>query len=433
MIRPVGFGKTYLLSRLIEENNWSDVVYFYPTTVVKMQSLQDMCNKDIRYISYNKLARLSDTDELHNFKEGTLFIFDESTFVCGTKTFAAFKELCSYYETICYFIGSSANQLRKDGTDVTEAAFRSHSISYYDLNIGIKEGIYSKISYYLCNFELNEMTESITAGLESQETWGSYNSEFKSKYSEYLKNKVLKASNIFGASRIYRKGVNECISKEDQRYMRFLAYFYSEEIMEKQCVSLKKDFKEAFPDKTVNIIKILSKQDIDSLYSLSITPNTIDIIVSTGSLQFGYHDSYLKGVILFRSTDSEIVFSQSALRGMSVVNDYGTLIFDMVGNSYKAHKRHFKGEKISIVRLPNSGGKGYISPYNINLYSTESDVDTIFNIVELDRIKKALKLEKLVEQGIVPIQIACKELGLSNEKGYYFFIESIKDVKSILA
>ena len=67
------------------------------------------------------------------------------------------------------------------------------------------------------------------------------------------------------------------------------------------------------------------------------------------------------------------------------------------------------------------------------MYSTESDVDTIFNNVELDRIKKALKLEKLVEQGIVPIQIACKELGLSNEKGYYFFIESIKDVKSILA
>ena len=432
MVRPVGFGKTYLLSRLVEENEWSDVVYFYPTTVVKLQSLKDMCNKRIIYISYNKLARLAESPkDLYKFKKNTLFIFDESTFVCGSKTFIAYSKLCELYESSCYFIGSSANQLRKDGIDVTEKAFKNHSVSYYDLNMGIKDNIYSKISYYFCNFRLDDMLEEVSTELVNQDSWSSSDSSFKSKYQDYLKNKILKVSNVIGASSVYKNGINKCILKERQNYMRFLVYFYSDDILEKQCKSLKEDFISAFPGKTINIMKVLHKQDLNELYNLSVSDNTIDLIVSTGSLQFGYHDKDLTGVILFRSTDSEVVFSQTALRGMSVVNTYGTLIFDMVGNSYKAQKRYFKG--IKMIRLPNSGGTGYIEPYNIELFSTQQEVDSIFNNVELDRIKKAIKLEPLIKKNIIPIQVACKELGLSSKESYDFFMSSIEDVKSLLA
>lgn len=433
MVRPVGFGKTYLLSKLVEKYNWSDVVYFYPITVVKLQSLKDMCSKKITYISYNKLARLSESNELYSFRKGTLFIFDESTFVCGSKTFTAYTKLSEYYKDTCYFVGSSANQLRKDGIDVTEKAFKGIGVSYYDLNMGIKEGIYSKINYFLCNFELDSILEGAENKLSLQGFWSSMSTPSKVKYTKYLKNKILKSSNLVGASAIYRKGILQCISEEHQRYMRFLVYFYSQDALDKQCKKIKEDFTNAFPNKNINIIKVSDNRAVSSLYELDVIPDTIDLILSTGSVQFGYHDNMLTGVILFRSTDSEVVFSQSALRGMSVANPHGTIIFDMVGNSYKASERYFKGESIPRIRIPNSGGNGYIDPYNIHFYSTEQDVSSIFNNVELDRIKKAIKLEKLINNGIVPIDVACKELGILSEKGYYSFMDSIKEAKSLLA
>lgn len=242
MVRPVGFGKTYLLSKLVEKYNWSDVVYFYPITVVKLQSLKDMCSKKITYISYNKLARLSESNELYSFRKGTLFIFDESTFVCGNKTFTAYTKLSEYYKDTCYFVGSSANQLRKDGIDVTEKAFKGIGVSYYDLNMGIKEGIYSKINYFLCNFELDSILEGAENKLSLQGFWNSMSTPSKVKYTKYLKNKILKSSNLVGASAIYRKGILQCISEEHQRYMRFLVYFYSQDALDKQCKKNKRRF-----------------------------------------------------------------------------------------------------------------------------------------------------------------------------------------------
>lgn len=68
MVRPVGFGKTFLLGRLVDGFMWSRVLYFYPNSVVKMQSIRDVSKGKVTYISYNKLAR-----SMGNIANGVFF------------------------------------------------------------------------------------------------------------------------------------------------------------------------------------------------------------------------------------------------------------------------------------------------------------------------------------------------------------------------
>lgn len=439
MVRPVGFGKTYLLGRLVDGFMWSRVVYFYPNSVVRMQSIRDVCSGKVLYVSYNRFARsvgnisngqflaelgISETSDI-------LFIFDESTYVGGEKTSIAFKELYDTYGSDNYFVGSTANAIRDGGSvDITERYFGGNGLAYYDVNMGMRDGIYSPIKYYLCSFL---MRDGLVERLESQDSWKGMSEESRGKYREFLKNRVVGASTFTGADRVYRKGVEASVPVERRSYMRFIAYFYSKGIMDAQCTAMVDDFRQAFPDKGVVVHRVISKEDVQELYKLKPVSGRIDIIANSGMVQFGYHDTELTGVIMFRSTDSDIVYGQSSLRGLSVMNEWGTLIFDMVGNSTKARERYFKGEKIPIIRIPNSGGSGYIDAENIELYSTEEDVNALYNVVELDRIKKAFKLEKLIKVGIIPIEVACRELGLKDSDLYAGFMKSIEGMRDLIA
>ena len=51
LVRPVGFGKTYLLSKLAEDKKYKTIVYFYPNTTVRMQSIGESCSRTHKVIS----------------------------------------------------------------------------------------------------------------------------------------------------------------------------------------------------------------------------------------------------------------------------------------------------------------------------------------------------------------------------------------------
>ena len=177
MVRPVGFGKTFLLGRLVDGFMWSRVLYFYPNSVVKMQSIRDVSKGRVTYISYNKLARsMGNIANGVFFKElgisetnNILFIFDESTYVGGEKTSVAFKELYETYKEDNYFVGSTANAIRSGGSvDITDKHFGGNGLSYYDVNMGMRDGIYAHIKYYLCRFL---MRDRLIKQLVSQDSW----------------------------------------------------------------------------------------------------------------------------------------------------------------------------------------------------------------------------------------------------------------------
>lgn len=443
LVRPIGFGKTYLLMRLATEYKFNYVFYFYPRESVRVQSLESYTGSSRRivYVSYNKLARYTELIEDGTFLKTLgvpvdvsrcLFVFDESHYIGGDKTSIAFTKLYEKYGKKNLFVGSTATALRRDGVDVTAKYFKGSVVFYYDANMAISDGLYKRPKCFKCIFDVESEEKDILSVVSNQPAWGRMSSVARNGYSMFIKNKLLKASVIHGAGNTYKKGIESSLAPSEREYLRFLVYFYSYEILDSQKDTLMTDFKMAFPDMKVNIHVVNDHESLYKLKDLKVEKGVIDLILNVDMVSLGYHDSALNGVIMFRSTDSDTVFGQNCLRGLSIVNSYPTLIFDMVGNFYKASKRYYDGEKEKGIRIVNTGGTGYIESCNIDVVSFESDISSVLDVTELDRIKKAFKLDVLVQKGIMPISVACKELGLPSSELYYGFIEHVKPVRKYL-
>lgn len=49
-------------------------------------------------------------------------------------------------------------------------------------------------------------------------------------------------------------------------------------------------------------------------------------------------------------------------------------------------------------------------------------MDSIYDLTQIDRLKRALKVDVLVKKGVMPLDVACKELALKDVLMYDDFI-----------
>lgn len=428
LVRPVGFGKTYLLAKIAGNRKFSEIVYFYPNVTVRMQSIGENCSREIHYVTYQMLARQFNTIESGEFvrrilgrdvRRGILFIFDESHFIGGDKTSEAFLRLYNTYREGNYFIGSTATSIRGNKLDVTTEYFRGIQPFYYDTNSGMADDLYNPIKCVYCNFNVSSLAVN---ELNKNSEYAKLSESTKSKYQKFILNKTMRVSRINNAYEVYRSSIINTIPKEQRGYMRFIVFVASYSIMDFQKNYLYEDFREAFPDKDINIIEVRTSEDLEKLSNLCEEDGRIDLIMSVDLLQHGYHDGKLSGVIMLRSTTSEKVFSQSTLRGLSVINNHSTLVIDMLGSHSKIENLKFSSYEEPNYSFRNSGGKGYVDKKYINIQSISTDVDSIYDLTQIDRLKRALKVDVLVKKGVMPLDVACKELALREESMYDDFI-----------
>lgn len=429
LVRPVGFGKTYLLARLAEDREYSAVVYFYPNVTVRMQSIGECCSKEIYYVTYQMLARQYNSIESgefirkvtgRNIDKGILFIFDESHFIGGDKTSEAFLRLYNTYREGNYFVGSTATSIRNNKLDVTTEYFKGIQPFYYDTNSGMADGLYYPVKCVYCNFNVSSVA---VHELNKNKDFNSLSEDKKAKYQKFILNKTMKVSRINNASEVYRNSIMDTIPEEHRRYMRFIVFVSSYDIMNFQKLYLYEDFRQAFPDKEIRIVEVKTLEDVENLADLGEEDGRIDLIMSVDLLQHGYHDEKLSGVIMLRSTTSEKVFSQSTLRGLSVINDHSTLVLDMLGSHSKIENLKFSTFEEPSYRFHNSGGKGYLDKKYIKVQSISTKMNTVYDLTQIDRLKRALKVDVLVKKGVMPLDVACKELALKEEVLYDGLIE----------
>lgn len=154
--------------------------------------------------------------------------------------------------------------------------------------------------------------------------------------------KELSSENFFDEAVIYNKDkvIMDTCSKylKDTSYMKFMWFFPTKSVLNKQHKEVIKDFKKAFPKHDINFIIINSdyeyKSNIELLDTLTSRPNTIDIIFCIDMLNMGYHVNNIDGVGMMRSTDSSIIYIQQIGRCISTtdVDDRPKIIFDFVDN-----------------------------------------------------------------------------------------------------
>lgn len=428
LVRPVGFGKTYLLSKLADSEKYSKVVYFYPNVTVRMQSIKETCHRDIVYVTYQMLARNYNNIESREFikrligetDKGILFIFDESHFIGGDKTSEAFLRLYDTYKEGNYFVGSTATSIRKNKFDVSTEFFKGIQTFYYDTNSGMADGLYYPVKCVYCNFNVSSMA---VHELNKNKDFNNLSEDKKVKYQRFILNKTMKVSRINNASEVYRNSIIGTIPEEHRRYMRFIVFVASYDIMNFQKLYLYEDFRQAFPDKEIRIVEVKTLEDVENLSNLGEKDGRVDLIMSVDLLQHGYHDEKLSGVIMLRSTTSEKVFSQSTLRGLSVINNHSTLVLDMLGSHSKIENLKFSTYEEPSYRFHNSGGKGYLDKKYINVQSVSTEMNTVYDLTQIDRLKRALKVDALVKKGVMPLDVACKELALKEKVLYDGLIE----------
>ena len=352
IIRPTGFGKTWMLTELIK--HYKKVLYLYPAAVIRDTVINRYYDiqtdsededetldpetietyKELNYIkncdlmTYAKLIRLSD-DEIENMNYD-LIIFDEAHRLGGNMTKIATEKLFAKANKNTHFIGATATPTRMDNFDVCSHFFADKLTYIYTLFDAIKNGMIQKPNYCFATYDFKKDLEN--AMKESDEN-------IKDKMVANIINaKTIELSKLYNMPNII-KDVCEKYAHSTS-YMKFIIFFASIEHMSGKIDDVVGWFKEAYPGHTINTLRISSANVIESantdkLDLLIPQENHIDLIACIDMLNVGYHVNNQTGILMYRGTKSNTIFTQQLGRALSAGANNSAIIFDIVDNLHR--------------------------------------------------------------------------------------------------
>ena len=357
VIRPTGFGKTYMLTELIKHYN--KVLYLYPSAVIRDtvvnryygslwdEKSQDYIDEDgnildpetidtfkelneienVTLMTYHKLIRLMPED----FKamDYDLILFDECHRIGGPKTKLAVSDLFTANPT-ADFVGATATPIRMDNFDVVSVFFSDIMTYTYTLFDAIEAGMLQKPNYCYCTYDLETDLKdaALTAGEDIKDP----------TVVEVLKAKLIEMSKIVNIPTTIRNVCNDYAV--DTNYMKFIVFFASKNHMKEKLEDVMIWFREAYPDHSISSLKISSSnkiesQNTDKLELLQPRDKHIDIIACIDMLNMGYHVNNLTGILMYRGTKSNTIFTQQLGRALSAGANNSAIVFDVVDNLHR--------------------------------------------------------------------------------------------------
>lgn len=423
IIRPTGFGKTFLLTELIKHFN--KVLYLYPSAVIKdtvvnryYNSIYDENNdnyvdedgniidpetvntfismskiENVTLMTYNKLIRLTDLADMNY----DLILFDEAHRIGGLKTKIAVSELFAKNPN-AYFVGATATPTRMDNFDVTSVFFSDIMTYSYTLFDAIENGLLQKPNYCYCTYDIEtDLKEAaLTAGEDITDPM----------VTDILKAKLIEISKIHNMPNIIK---NVCDTyATSTKYMKFIVFFANKKHMHNKLNDIITWFQDAYPNHTINTLKISSnnKQEMmntDKLETLQPKQNHIDIIACIDMLNMGYHVNNLTGIFMYRGTKSNTIFTQQLGRALSAGNNNSAIVFDVVDNLHRKavyelrsklitkHNTKNKNVKTSLFTISTKDNtKIVIIDDNGNERPTPYHIDKNNNIVDFNDIPSTL-------------------------------------------
>lgn len=326
--RCTGFGKTTMLSKMIP--SYRKVLYLYPTEVIK-SSVDEFLHKNncfvaedgvlektfnIEFMTYSKLARLL----YHNVHSGyNLIVADECHRIGAEKTSDMLNVILEKNPT-AHFVGLSATPERMDNFDVAKEFFNNIEVYKYTLSDAIREGIVQKPNYVFASYKDSDVSsEYLETGLLTDEKVPRV--EFISK------------SAVTNLAEVVKLG---CSTINDTSTMKFIIFHGTLDKLQKDSVLVNEAFTEVFPTHNIKNVEISSRnaetKNVEQLKELKCTPNSIILIHCIDMLNMGYHINSLTGIIMMRSTKSNIIFSQQLGRVISSGDFCSKLVIDIADN-----------------------------------------------------------------------------------------------------
>ena len=348
IIRPTGFGKTGILTKFIKNGNYKKILYLYPTDVVKQavfdfyygsgyRLLKNSSIPNVTFMTYMKLTQLTDKD-FKAMKGTDLIICDEYHRIGATETMEGLRTLLSENKKAS-LLGASATPDRMDMVDVTTMFFDDKTVSKYTLHDAIKDGIIKKPYYCYCSEEesdpevLNRIKKDVMLKVEK-----SLDAEGKEQARELLKGRMIEIANLNRMENVIKDTLKE--SKLPTDYQKYIVFFSNFAHMKTKKNAVKQWFQRAFPKHTIKTLTITSEtletaQNVRKLNTLTYRKNGIDLIFSCEMLNMGYHIGDLTGIVMYRTTYSNIIYSQQLGRALSTGDTQAKIVFDVVDNLHR--------------------------------------------------------------------------------------------------
>ena len=350
LIRPTGFGKTWLLTELVK--GFKRTLYLYPSQVIKdtvvgrYYDLPEQDQDDIidpetleamqamgqipgcTLMTYAKLIRLSD-EEIENM-QFDLVVCDEAHRMGGTKTKLACEKLFAMLDETTRFIGATATPTRMDNFDVASHFYMDRMCYPYTLHDAISGGLIMKPNYCYATYDFKRDLEdaAIDAGEDLKDP----------HVQETISTKMIELGTLYNMPRIIREVCDKFAARTD--YMKFIVFFASKKHMANKISHVETWFREAYPKHEIKTLRISSANsyesgNTDKLPLLTPVSGRIDLIACIDMLNMGYHVSDQTGIMMYRGTESGTIFTQQLGRALSAGSGSSAIIFDIVDNLHR--------------------------------------------------------------------------------------------------
>lgn len=389
IVRPTGFGKTKMAVDILQR--YKHAVYMYPSNNIKVAVKKyniNIQNIDLQLLSYCAMRNIFKRSEEFNRrfsklnKKNTIFIMDEAHFIgaaATSKVILALMEMCPKAS----FLGITATPNRTDKLDIKWHFFNGITTYEYGLSDAFKDTIFAKPYYVYTPLDGTEYEKQMIKRIKNLDV---SNAKKESLIKEIQKKIDPEKLNIKNLYEIINSNFDKF--KNNINYYKFILFFTTYQDLHNKRDEIEFAFKKAFPKCEINIIIVSSentryKININSVHNLCKRKNCVDLIFNVNMLTFGYHVSDLTGIMMFRSTVSDIIYSQQVGRCLSVVQNTKCIIFDFVENLFNGIN--------SIIKIEEN----YIKKDINKMYLFDAD-----DIILDEKTKNILEIERLVNNAI---------------------------------
>lgn len=327
--RYTGFGKSYYVVRgLINKLN-SDVLIVVPNEhLISQYKSWYVDDSNVEVISYQSIRYKSDEYINCNYKKYRYIICDECHHLGNNKWKMEFERLNKIVNA--KVIGFTATPIRGDGVNVIKTYFNDIQVTPMELIDGIGMNFTSKIQYVVAYAEIENKFDSRLSDVDRYEI-----------------------KNLLNVSNIIKKYVTTNKLNNNLKVLVFVSQvkFINEAI--EQC---RKWFKEAYPDKVVNLYDIHSYKSVNinrnelNEFKADHENNVIDIMISVDKLIEGLHLPTVNVEIMLRKTKSPVTYFQQLGR---VINSDTPVVFDLINNS--SHLYQMRKEYNVLVDMSKWG------------------------------------------------------------------------------
>lgn len=322
--RATGSGKTYLMGALAEKYNNDKKLVLEPTRPL-LNSIEEkfdefgIANTD--FMTYQKLIRMSDKDIVA--MDYKLIFLDEAHHGTAPIWGKKVNHLMNTHSDSIIF-GTSATTVRNDGVNVIETLFDNNAIGELPLSTAIARKVLPCPHYITAIYRLNDEFEKLKKRIESATNTKSEKKEFYKKMQEIK----LHFEKSYGVPLI----LNKYIKVKNGKYLVFC-----------------KDKKhlDAMRDVVIDWFHTAGIKDIHNYAVYSDYPNkekdykdfqednsdSLKLLFSINMLNEGLHIKDISGVLMLRTTQSNLIYLQQLGRLVEAENlDKYLVVFDFVNN-----------------------------------------------------------------------------------------------------